>query len=300
MQFRPNSNRPPLPFYDGDRIIETEPDQRFLTRRSTERAVDFIKRNKDRPFFLYIPHVMPHTPLAVHPDFEGTSERGLYGDVIQELDWSVGEIVRALRENGLEERTMIIYTSDNGPWHEMGDHSGHADPLRSAKGTQYEGGHRVPCIMYWKGQIKPGTVATEMLTTLEIMPTFAKLAGTTMPQDRKTDGIEAWDFISGATDVSPRKTFIFHTRDQHGRDRVIRHERWKLFLPGQYRETVHRDRFNSYQEWQAAIRELSNQEHGYRLFDLEADIGETQDLSERHPEIVAKLKKMPLDAGKDQ
>ena len=281
MQFRPNSNYPPLPFYDGDKIIETEPDQRFLTRRYTERAVDFIERNKDKPFFLYIPHTMPHVPLAVHPDFAGKSEHGLYGDVMQELDWSVGEVVRTLKENGLDEKTMIVYTADNGPWQHQGEHGGHAEPLRDGKTTQYEGGHRVPCIMYWKGHINPGTVASEMLSTMDLMPTFAKLAGTTMPQDRKTDGIEAWDYISGATDVSPRKTFVFG-------DRIIRHGKWKLFLPGQYGESVQRDRFHSDEEWQAAMQELNSVNYeSSRLYDLNTDVGESEDVSNRHPEIVA-------------
>jgi len=291
MKFIPNSNRPPIPFYDGDKIIETEPDQRFITHRYTERAVDFIKRSKDKPFFLYVPHSMPHVPLAVHPDFAGKSEHGLYGDVIQEIDWSVGEIVRTIRENGLEEKTMIIYTTDNGPWEHQGEHGGHAEPLRSAKATQYEGGHRVPCVMYWKGQIKPGTVATEMLATLDLMPTFAKLAGTKMPQDRKTDGIEAWDYISGATDVSPRKTFVYNIPSVKERERVIRHEKWKLYLPGQYAEIVQRDHYDSEEAWQAARKALPLQFDSPRLFDLESDIGETQDLSGRYPEIVSDLTK---------
>ena len=298
MRLNPNSNRPPTPFYDGDKIIEEEPDQRFITRRYTERAVDFIKRSKDKPFFLYVPHTMPHTPLAAHPDFLGTSEHGLYGDVIQEIDWSVGEIVRTLRENGLEEKTMIIYTTDNGPWLHQGEHGGHAEQLRSGKATQYEGGHRVPCIMYWKGQIKPGTVASEMLATLDLMPTFAKLAGTTMPQDRKTDGLEAWGYISGATDVSPRKTLVFNIPGAQ-RERVIRHEKWKLYLPGQYGEIVQRDNYNSDAEWQAARQALVTQHDSPRLYDLEADLLETQDLSERHPEVVADLTKRLDDFNKE-
>ena len=290
MNFLPNSNRPPTPFYDGDKIIETEPDQRFITRRYTERAVDFIKRSKDKPFFLYVPHSMPHTPLAVHPDFEGKSEHGLYGDVIQELDWSVGEIVRTLKENNLEEKTMIIYTTDNGPWYQMGDHGGHAESLRASKGSKYDGGHRVPCIMYWKGQIKPGTVATDMLCSIDLMPTFAKLAGTTMPQDRIIDGIEAWDYISGASDVSPRKTFIYG-------EQAIRHGKWKLFLPGTYGEPVQRDRYNSNEEWQAAMRANSGIKYEFsRLYDVEADMGESQEVSKQNPEVVADLEKRLKDS----
>jgi arylsulfatase len=286
MRYNPNNNRPPMPLYEGDRIIEEEPDQRFITRRYTERAVDFIKRSKDKPFFLYVPHTMPHTPLAVHPDFAGKSEHGLYGDVIQELDWSVGEVMRTLRENGLEEKTMIVYTTDNGPWHQQGVHGGHAVPLRDAKQSRYDGGQRVPCIMYWKGPIKQGTVASDMLGAIDLMPTFAKLAGTTMPKDRKTDGIESWNYISGATNVSPRKTFIYG-------ERVIRHEKWKLFLPGQYGETVQRDRYNSNEEWQEAMKAIGSPVKyvSHRLYDLETDIGESQDASAQHPEIVADLEK---------
>jgi arylsulfatase len=229
---------------------------------------------------------MPHVPLAVHPDFAGKSEHGIYGDVIQELDWSVGEIVRTLKENGLEEKTMIVYTTDNGPWQHQGDHGGHAEPLRDGKTTKYEGGQRVPCIMYWKGQIKPGTVAEDMLSTIDLMPTFAKLAGTAMPKDRKTDGIEAWDYISGTTDVSPRKTFIFANN-------VIRHEKWKLFLPGEYGESIQRDRFDSDAEWQAAMKALGSpvKYDSARLYDIGADIAESQDVSGKYPEVVADLEK---------
>jgi arylsulfatase len=282
---RPNPNRPPLPLYEGETIIETEPDQRFLTRRFTERAVDFINRNKDNPFFLFIPHPMPHVPLFVHPDFEGTSEHGLYGDVIQELDWSVGEVLKALRINGIEERTMIVYTSDNGPWLHQGVLGGHAEPLRSGKATKYEGGHRVICIMKWKGQIKPGTVASDILANFDLMPTFVKLAGTTMPPNRKYDGLESWDYISGVTDVSPRETLAFG-------DRVVRHGKWKLFMPGQHDEIVQRDHFNSDAEWQAARQALVREHDAPRLYDLEADIGESQDVSAQNPAVVAQLQKL--------
>ena len=275
--------RRPTPLFDGEKIIEWEPDQRFITRRYTERAVDFIERNKEKPFFLYLPHTMPHVRLFVHPDFEGTSEHGMFGDVMQEIDWSIGEIVRTLKENNLEEKTMIVITSDNGPWLQMGENGGHAVQLRAGKFSRYEGGHRVACIMYWKGQIKPGTVAEEMLSSLDLMPTFAKLAGTTMPQDRKTDGIEAWDYISGATDVSPRKTFVYGPR-------VIRHGKWRLFLPGEFEEYLQRDNYATPQEWRAALGARGSRTYeSSRLFDLEVDLKETQDVSERYPEVVADL-----------
>ena len=293
-ELRETQIRPPLPLYDGETIIETEPDQRFLTRHYTERAIDFIKRNKEKPFFLYVPHTMPHVPLAVHPDFAGKSDHGLYGDVIQELDWSVGEIVQTIKENGLEEKTMIVYTSDNGPWLHLGDLGGHAEPFRDGKFNRYEGGHRVPSIMYWKGQIKQGTVASDLLGSIDLMPTFAKLAGTTMPQDRKTDGIEAWDYISGETDVSPRQTYIFG-------ERVIRHGKWKLFKSGQFGESVQRDRFNSNDEWRDAMKTLGtpNPFTSPRLYDLDADPGESQDVSNHHPEIVTKLEQLLQDFNQE-
>ena len=292
-KFSPDERRP-TPLFDGEEIIEWEPDQRFITRRYTERAVDFIKRNREKPFFLYVPHTMPHTPLYVHPDFEGKSEHGLYGDVIQEIDWSIGEVVRTLKENGLEDKTMIVITSDNGPWLHMGENGGHSVQLRDGKASRLEGGHRVACIMHWKGQIKSGTVGEEMLGSIDLMPTFAKLAGTMMPQDRKTDGIEAWDYISGATDTSPRKTFIYG-------DRVIRHGKWKLLLSGEYREFVQRDNYASHEEWQAAIKAIGNpiQYESHRLYDLEADLKETTNLADQHPEIVADLEKRLKDFNQE-
>jgi len=278
---------PPLPLFDGEKVIETEPDQRFLTRRYTERAVDFIKRNKDKPFFLYVPHTMPHTPLHPHPDFVGTSEHGKYGDVIQELDWSVGEVVKALKENGLDKKTMIAYTSDNGPWLPRGIDGGHAEPLRSGKGSRYEGGQRVPCIMWWPGQIKPGTTGVETLSTIDLFPTIAGLVGLPVPNDRVIDGIDAWDYISGKTNTSPRKVFFFG-------DKVIMEGKWKLFAPGNYFETVQRDRFPTPPVgWNnGQIQRGGIMFEKARLYNLETDIGEENDVSAEHPEVVARLMKL--------
>jgi len=262
---------PPLPLYDGETIIETDPDQRFLTRRYTERAVDFIERNRNRPFFLYLPHTMPHVPLYVHPEFEGTSEQGLYGDVIQEIDWSVGRILQTLNDCGIDDKTWVIFTSDNGPWLTMGDHGGSALPLRDGKQTKYDGGHRVPCVMRFPGKIKANTVGNEMACFIDFFPTIASLCGGAVPDDRVIDGVEAWDFFSGQLETSPRNTYFYNTS-------VIRHGKWKLFLPGTYielnRETI------------------TNQNVTYetpRLYDLDADVGETTDLHEQYPEIVESL-----------
>ena len=269
-----------LPFYDGETIIETRPDQRFLTRRYTERAVDFIQRNREKPFFLYLPHTMPHTPLHVHPDFAGTSTRGLYGDVVQEIDWSVGQILQAIKDCGLDEKTWVIFSTDNGPWLTQGKNGGSALPLRDGKQTKYDGGHRVPILMRYPGKIKPGTVGEELVTSMELFPTIAKLCGGQVPNDRKIDGLEAWDYLSGTTEESPRETYFYNRC-------VVRHGRWKLFLPGSYIEID---------------ENLRNRPVVYdksRLYDLDADIAESTDLSDKYPDVVKKLEVLLESHDKD-
>jgi len=154
----------PLPLIEGNQAIEHDPDQNTLTQRYTEKAVDFITKNKDRPFFLYLPHTMPHVPLGVSENFKGKSARGLYGDVIMEIDWSVGKILQTLKKLNLDEQTLVIFTSDNGPWLSKGKHGGKADPLRDGKFSTYEGGMRMPCIMRWPGKIPPAKVCSEIAT----------------------------------------------------------------------------------------------------------------------------------------
>ncbi|MCL2118974.1 MAG: sulfatase [Planctomycetaceae bacterium] len=267
----PNHPYPPLPLYDGETIIETEPDQRFLTRRYTEQAIDFIQRNREKPFFLYVPHTMPHVPLYVHPDFAGKSERGLYGDVIQEIDWSVGQILQAIEDCGLDEKTWVIFTTDNGPWLIMKEHGGSALPLRDGKSTKYDGGHRVPCLMRYPGKIKAGSVAEEMICSIDLFPTIARLCGGKVPDDRVMDGVEAWDYFSGAIEQSPRDTYFYNRQ-------VVRHGPWKLFLPGSYTELNPETMNNRNVQY----------EHS-RLYHLESDIAETTDLSDQHSEIVKQL-----------
>ena len=277
----PNNPYPPLPLYDGDKIIETEPNQRFLTHRYTERAVDFIQRNREKPFFLYLPHSMPHIPLHVHPDFEGRSEQGLYGDVIQEIDWSVGQVLKALKDCGIEEKTLVIFSTDNGPWLTMGKRGGQAVPLRDGKQTKYDGGHRVPCVMRYPGKIKPGTTGNEMISSIDLFPTLAKISGGKVPNDRSIDGIEAWDYFSGKSETSPRDTYFYNKN-------VVRHGKWKLFLPGDYVELN--------------PEKLNNRPVKYenvRLYNLDTDIAETTDVSADHPETVAALKKLLADYVED-
>ena len=181
---------PPLPLMRGEEIIEEEPDQRLLTRRYTEESITFIRSNVDNPFFLYVPHSMPHIPIFASEDFEGTSTRGLYGDVIEELDWSVGQILEVLRDTGLDRKTFVIFTSDNGPWLTVGLAGGTAGLLRNGKGTTWEGGMRVPTIAWWPETIPAGNVTQALGTTMDLLPTMLGLAGAALPGDRVLDGVD--------------------------------------------------------------------------------------------------------------
>ena len=178
---------PPLPLIENDKVIDYLEDQSYLTTWYTDRAVNFIRENADNPFFLYVPHSMPHVPLYVSEKFKGKSKQGLFGDVIMEIDWSVGEILNALKEHGIDDNTLVIFTSDNGPWLSYGDHAGSTGPLREGKGTMFEGGMREPCIMRWPGNIPAGTVCDRLATTMDILPTVTNIAGGRLPS-HKIDG----------------------------------------------------------------------------------------------------------------
>lgn len=261
------SNFPPIPLLENESVIETQPNQRYLTKRYTERAVDFIKGHRDKPFFLYLPHTMPHIPLFASEAFKGRTPLGLYGDVIEEIDWSVGQIVAALRDMGLTKRTLVIFTSDNGPWLSVGKDGGCAKPLRDGKFTQYEGGHRMPCIMSWPGQIPTGAIKDGIVASIDLYPTIAGLAGLEPPADRRIDGVNLWPYISDRADKSPRDHFFYVTK-------AVRKGPWKLFLPGKCREIQPKG--------------PGSYDHP-RLYHLSRDIGETNDLHTQHPAIVTEL-----------
>jgi len=267
---------PPLPLIEGNETIEEEPDQSQLTRRYTERAVKIIEKNRDHPFFLYLAHTMPHTPLHVSDAFRGKTARGLYGDVMEELDWSVGQILKALKDNGIDSNTMVVLTSDNGPWLTQNENGGCARPLRDGKMTRYEGGQREACIIRWPGKIKAGRVSAELVSTIDLLPTIGKLAGAPLPQ-KKIDGLDISPVLFDPSAKSPRDTFFF------GKN-VVRHGKWKLFRPGTYSE-IHKD---------AAGRnkKVKVKYDKFRLYDLENDIGETTDVASQHPEIVEQLEKL--------
>lgn len=260
-----------VPLMENEKIVERPADQTTITRRYSERAVKYIKENKDRPFFLYLAHNLPHIPLFASEDFKGKSKRGLFGDVLEEIDHGVGQILQTIRDLDLDEQTVVLFTSDNGPWLVFRTHGGSAGPLRAGKGTTFEGGQRVPTIFWGPGIVKPGMV-TEMGSTLDVINTFAALSGTKVPDDRKMDGYDLSPVLKG-TGKSPRESFYYWTRAEL---HAVRSGPWKLHV--QQREPVHYGK----------KVELEHPE----LYNVEYDISEMHDLYETHPEIVAKLLKM--------
>ncbi len=207
----------PLQLMQNDRPIDTLTDQTQLTTQITERSVDFIKRNKEHPFFLYVPHPQPHVPLFVSDKFKGQSERGLYGDVIMEIDWSVGQILTTLKEEGLDDNTIVIFTSDNGPWLAYGNHAGSALPLREGKGTALEGGQREPFIVRYPGHIPANKVITTPMMTIDILPTIADITHAALPP-HKIDGRSGWALWQGKTSDSPQEAYYYyyHRNELHG------------------------------------------------------------------------------------
>lgn len=281
----PTSDKyPPLPLIEGDEVIEYQPDQNQLTRWYTEHAVSFIERNKERPFFLYLPHSMPHVPLHGAERFRGKSEQGRYGDIIMEIDWSVGEVLAALKRCGVDDNTLVIYTSDNGPWLSYGDHAGSALPLREGKGTTFDGGQREPCIMRWPGRIPAGSVCTETCASIDILPTVAGLAGAEVPKDRVIDGRDIWPLLSGQAGArTPHEAFFFI----RGRNvEAVRSGSWKLHVEHKYRSLVDDGGTGG----QPAPYEMKTTK--LALFDLGTDIGEQNNVAAEHPEVVARLKAM--------
>lgn len=217
--------------------MSTNPDQSQLTTWYTERSVDFIRRNRDQPFFLYLAHSMPHVPLFVSDKFAGKTEGGTYGDVIAELDWSVGQVMATLKELRLEEDTLVLFTSDNGPWLEYGDHAGSALPLRGGKGSSFEGGVRVPFVARWPGRIPEGAVSDVPAMTIDLLPTIARVTGTALPNDRLIDGRDIWQVLDGSGQAEqPHEALFFYWLD--GLE-AVRSGRWKLHLPHPYTVVEH-------------------------------------------------------------
>ena len=276
---------PSLPLIDGDQVVNPSvsgDDQELLTTQYTERAVQFIRKNKDRPFFLYVPHSMVHVPLYVSDKFKGRSDRGLFGDVVMEVDWSVGEIMKAIDECQLSSDTLMIFTTDNGPWLSYGDHAGSAGPLREGKGTMFEGGYRVPTVMRWTGTIPRDTDCHELASTIDILPTVAQLIGADLPR-HTIDGKNIAPLMFGRPNArSPHDAFFCYYGN--GQLQAVRDRRWKLHFPHGYRTLAGRPGGSGGKP----VR-YSQAKVGRELFDLRADAGETNDVSATYPDVVARL-----------
>lgn len=275
-------NFPDLPTYEGNEIVGYNTDQTRFTTDYTNRTVDFIKKNKDRPFFVYLAHSMPHVPLAVSDKFKGKSEQGLFGDVMMEIDWSVGEVWKALQENGLEENTLVILTSDNGPWANYGNHAGSAGGLREAKATTFDGGNRVPCIMYWKGQIAPGTTCNKLASNIDLLPTLAELSGAPL-SGRKIDGVSLVPLIRREKDANPREYFAYYFNKNDLE--AVTDGLFKLVFPHRYTTYGAYVPGNDGQPGNLTTRFLQKAE----LYDLRRNPGERYDVISQYPEITARL-----------
>jgi len=279
---------PPLPLIEDDRIVDssvTDDDQARLTGLYTQHALAFITRHKDHPFFFYLAHSMPHVPLHVSDRFRGKSRQGLYGDVIEEIDDSVGQVLRALEVNGLKQNTLVIFTTDNGPWLSYGDHAGSAGPLREGKGTCWEGGVRVPCIMRWPGMIPAGTTSNAMLMTIDLLPTLARLVGAELPE-HPIDGLDVWPLLAGQPGATnPHDAYVYYYEVNQLQAIVSGDGRWKLQLPHTYNSLGGRPGGHGGVPARYTSKKIAQPE----LYDLANDVGETSDVAARHPDVVTRL-----------
>ncbi len=256
------NNYPPLPLLRDEEVIEEQPDQAGLTERYVEKAVGFLRDHRDEPFFLYLAHMYVHLPIYVQPRFERESVNGRYGAAVACVDWAAGVLFRELKRLGIDENTLVVFTSDNGS--RVRDEGGSNAPLRGTKGTTFDGGQRLPCIMRWPGQIAAGRECPELVSSIDLLPTFAKLAGTEAPTDRIIDGKDVRALLFDPAAKSPRDSFFYFFRSQID---AVRNDRWKLFVRRHDQD----------------VKEL---------YDLRADIGETTNVYDQRPEVVAEL--MPL------
>ncbi len=277
----PTDKFPDLPLIEGVKVIAKNPDQAKLTTEYTERALQFIHKNKDRPFFLYLAHSMPHVPLFVSERFKGKSEQGTYGDVIMEIDWSVGQLLQTLKELGIDNETIIIFTSDNGPWLSYGNHSGSAGVLREGKGTVWEGGVREPFIARWPGRIPAHKTQDEPAMTIDILPTLARLTGAPLPAG-KLDGKDISPLLfAEAGAKSPHEAYFFYYDNAL---LGVRTGPWKLYFPHTYRTLEGSQAGNDGKP--GAYKQAKV---GLELYNLESDLGERTDVAARNPEVVRRL-----------
>ena len=274
-----------LLLYKDENPIETLIDQSDLTKRITDESIRFINENKNNPFFLYIPHPQPHVPLFASKEFKGSTGKGLYADVITEIDFSVGRVLKALDENGLSENTIVVFTSDNGPWLSYGDHAGSSGIFREGKGTAWEGGQRVPCIVKYPNKINSGTVIDEPLMGIDWLPTFANVTGSRMSSN-KIDGKNIWPLLISQTRKSPHEAlyFYYRTNELH----AVRSGEWKLYFPRSYRSLNGKNGGKD----GIPVKYEQNVVNEKQLYNLKEDPSELKNIVNDHPNIVSKLEKM--------
>jgi len=258
---------PPLPLMRNEKVIEAPVDQNTITRRYTDETIKFITENKDKPFFVYLPHTMPHIPIHVGAEFRGKSRFGKYGDVVAELDYSTGRILKTLKAHGIDKNTLVIFTSDNGAPKKLSNL-----PLSGSKGMTAEGGMRVPCIMRWPGKIPTGKVCDELTTAMDLLPTLTKLAAAKEPTDRIIDGKNIWPLMAGKKGAkSPHKVFYYYQKDQL---QAVRTDNWKLHLPIENKIITN---------WKPRQKGL------LALYNIKNDISEKYNVADKHPDVVSKL-----------
>lgn len=292
---------PPLPWFEGEDVTGSNPDQNLFTRKITELSIGFIERHKDQPFFLYLAHIMPHVPIHASDAFRGKTGEGLYADVISELDWGLGEILGTLQRLGLDRDTLLLFTSDNGPFLSYGEHAGSATPFRGGKLTTFEGGVRMPFIARWPGMIPAGTTSDEIITGMDLYPTLANLIGAKLPAS-KIDGKDIGPILNGQPAKSPHEAFFYYGGEEL---QAVRSGKWKLHFPHQYLEVAaapgrggkpsNFENLKPLPSTQSGLEGIASR-HGYQvmnlplsLYDLESDPGETRNVAEAHPEIVTRL-----------
>lgn len=288
------SRFPPLPLIEGNKVvryIKTMDDQNMLTTWYTEHAVEFIRRHRNEPFFLYLAHSMVHVPLGVSDKFRGKSKQGLFGDVMMEIDWSVGQVMDALKKNGLAKNTVVIFASDNGPWLMFGNHAGSAGGLREGKSTTWDGGVREPLIVRWPGVIPAGTVCNQLAASIDILPTLAAITGAPLPA-HKIDGVSILPLWKALPVADPRDHIFFYYRTNDLE--AVRQGLWKLVLPHHYRSVMHE--IPGKDGWPGKMHTDST---GLALYDERRDPGERYDVKDDYPDIVSRLLKLADEARND-
>jgi arylsulfatase len=286
---------PILPLIEGNEKtgeVRTLSDQDNLTTDYTTRAVKFIDAHAKQPFFLYLPHSMVHIPLGVSGKFRGKSRQGLYGDVMMEVDWSVGEIMKALKKNGIDKNTLVIFTSDNGPWLNFGNHAGTTGGLREGKGTSWEGGQRVPCIMRWPGVVPEASICNKLSSSIDILPTLAEITGASLPAV-KIDGISILPLMLGDTEATPRRTLLYYY--QQNSLEAVQDDNWKLILP--HKGQSYTGSLPGVNGWPGKTTTVVIKEN--ELYDLRRDPGERYNVASLYPEIVMNLLKVASEARLD-